>query len=263
MLTNLGSFFSPVYIAAAVQCDDPTKGVPSDHNTAVAEPLAGAGTTVSREYTVRTSRPLPESGINEFGSWLQGVQWQEHLTPDRTPTKQPETMELILNQQVDSIFPTKTVCVSSQDLPYITGDIKNLDKYVKKEFKSKGKSDKYLKLKKIYDIKMKKAASDQLTISQTKYVTDMMGEAPCMAYRALRKMGARPGDCKDSGSFTLTNHQDDNLTPKQSVDKMAEYFSAISQEYEPILMHLLPERVQIQLKETINKTDIPHIEAWH
>ena len=82
MLTNLRTFFCSVYIAAAVQCDDPTKGVPSDHNTAVAEPMAGAGTTVSREYTVRTSRPLPESGINEFGSWLQGVQWQEHLTPD-------------------------------------------------------------------------------------------------------------------------------------------------------------------------------------
>jgi hypothetical protein len=167
-------------------------------------------------------------------------------------------MELILNQQVDSIFPTKTVRVSSQDLPYITGDIKKLDKYVKKEYKSKGKSDKYLKLKKIYDIKMKKAASDHLT----QYVTDMMGEAPGKAYRALRKMGARPGDCEGSGSFTLTNHQDDNLTPKQSVDKMAEYFSAISQEYEPIAMHLLPERVQIQLKETINKRHIPHIEAW-
>ena len=36
MLTNLGSFFSPVYIAAPVQCDDPTKGVPSDPNTVVA-----------------------------------------------------------------------------------------------------------------------------------------------------------------------------------------------------------------------------------
>ena len=174
MLTNLGSFFSPVYIAAAVHCDDPTKGVPSDHNTAVAEPLAGAGTTVSREYMVRTSRPLPESGINEFGSWLQGVQWQEHLTPDLTPTQQAETMERILNQQVAITLPTKSVRVSSQDLPYITGDIKKLDRYIKKEYKSKGKSDKYLKLKQLYNNQMKKAASDHLN----KYVTDMMGEAP-------------------------------------------------------------------------------------
>ena len=71
---------------------------------------------------------------------------------------------------------------------------------------------------------MKKAASKHLK----KYVTDIMEEAPGKAYRALRKMGARPGNCNDSGTFTLTNHQDSNLTSKQSVDKMAEYFAAIS-----------------------------------
>ena len=130
ILTNLGAFYSPVYIAKAVQPDDPTKGVPSDHSTAVAEPLAGAGATAAREYTVRSSRPLPESGIQEFGAWLQGVQWYGHLTPDLTPTQQAETMERILNQQVDITFPTKSVRVSSQDLPYITGDIKKLDRYI-------------------------------------------------------------------------------------------------------------------------------------
>ena len=43
---------------------------------------------------------------------------------------------------------------------------------------------------------------------------------------------------------------------------MAEYFSAISQEYEPIAMNLLPERVQTKMREVVNLTDIPHIEAW-
>ena len=136
------------------------------------------------QRNIPPSWPLPESGINDFGSWLQEVQWQEHLTPDLTPTQQ--TMERILNQQVAITFPTKSVRVSSQDLPYITGDIKKLDRYIKKEYKSKGKSDKYLKLKQVYNNKMKKAASDHLN----KYVTDMMGEAPGKAYRALKKMGA-------------------------------------------------------------------------
>ena len=54
ILTNMGAFCSPVYIAKAVQPDVPAKGVPSDHNTAVAEPLAGAGTTAAREYSMRT-----------------------------------------------------------------------------------------------------------------------------------------------------------------------------------------------------------------
>ena len=60
--------------------------------------------------------------------------------PDLTSTEQAKNMELILNQQVDLTFPTKSVRVSSQDLPYITGDIKKLDKYIKKVYKLKGKS---------------------------------------------------------------------------------------------------------------------------
>ena len=75
-------------------------------------------------------------------------------------------------------------------------------------------------------------------------------------------MGARPGDCEDSGTFTLTNHQDNNFTAKQSANKMVEYFSAISQEYEPIAIERLPEHVQIKLKEEVNRLEIPHIEAW-
>ena len=92
-------------------------------------------------------------------------------------------MEGILHQQVDYIFPTKSVRVFSQDLPYITGDIKKLDKYIKKKYKMKVKSDKYLKVKKAYDNKMKKAASKHLK----KYVTDIMEEAPGKAYQNVVK----------------------------------------------------------------------------
>ena len=44
---------------------------------------------------------------------------------------------------------------------------------------------------------------------------------------------------------------------------MVEYFSAISQEYEPIAIDRLPDRVQVKLKEAVNPHEIPHIEAWH
>ena len=57
MLTNISHLFSLPFIAPAVQVDVPGKGVPSDHDMAVAVPLAGAGVgAVTREYTVRTSQ---------------------------------------------------------------------------------------------------------------------------------------------------------------------------------------------------------------
>ena len=62
-------------------------------------------------------------------------------------------LEHMLRTKVNVVFPTKSVRVSNQDKPYITAELKKFDKYVKKEYKSRGKSEKYVKLKLIYDTK--------------------------------------------------------------------------------------------------------------
>ena len=77
LLTNMGQFYNIPYIAKAVSPDEAnSRAVPSDHDMAVAEPLAGAGCASSREYTVRTSQPFPQSGLSQFGAWLHTVDWQ-------------------------------------------------------------------------------------------------------------------------------------------------------------------------------------------
>jgi hypothetical protein len=133
-----------------------------------------------------------------------------------------------------------------------------LDRYIKREYKAKGKSPKYIQLKESYDQKMKRAAEDHLQ----KYVRDMKEEAPGKAYRAMRKMGARPGDCDDDGAFTLTSHVESNLSPQQSVDKMADYFSEISQKHEPLDIATLPDRVRSKIEAQVNYSEIPTIEEY-
>jgi hypothetical protein len=90
----------------------------------------------------------------------------------------------------------------------------------------------------------------------------MREEAPGKAYRAIKKLGARPGDCDAETGFTLTSHVELDLTPKQSVERLAEYFSTISQEYSPLNVESLPECVRIKLQAPVNTCDIPHIEAY-
>ena len=75
ILTNMSAMYAVPYVCPAVQVDVPGKGVPSDHDMAVAVPLAGAG-AVTREYTTRVSRPLPESGVRQFGQWITGENWE-------------------------------------------------------------------------------------------------------------------------------------------------------------------------------------------
>jgi hypothetical protein len=82
MLTNMHSLYSVPIITPPVAPDDPLCGVPSDHSTLVAIPLSSDTLQQVREYITRISRPLPESGILEFGKWLcQGLlSWINKLT---------------------------------------------------------------------------------------------------------------------------------------------------------------------------------------
>ena len=160
LITNMGQFYQIPYICPAVQVDEPSSGaVPSDHDCAVAEPLAGAGGGSTREYTVRTSQPFPQSGLAEFGAWLHTVRWDAELTDDCSSTEMALRLEERLRDKVKDVFPIKSVRVSNEDKPFFSAELKKLDRYVKKEYRQKGKSTKYLRLKTAYDSKYRKAAA--------------------------------------------------------------------------------------------------------
>ena len=78
-----------------------------------------------------------------------------------------------------------------------------------------------------------------------------MEEDPGKVYQSLKKLGAQPGDCSDEGSFTLISHLEENLKPEESIDRIAEHFSKISQEFSPLNLKLLPDHVQTKIN-TVN-----------
>ena len=107
----------------------------SDHDNAVAVPLAGAGPEGrTREYRVKTNRPITESGIRDMGLWLANIQWEEELKPYMSPQEQDKILRSILTQKLDDIFPEKSVRVSNQDDPFVTSEIKKLQMYLKREY---------------------------------------------------------------------------------------------------------------------------------
>ena len=63
------------------------------------------------------------------------------------------------------------------------------------------------------------------------------------SYSALRRLGNRPGDI-NSLEFQLPEYVEQGLTPEQSVEKMADYFSKISAEYLPLDIAQLPVQIQ-------------------
>ena len=63
---------------------------------------------------------------------------------------------------------------SNKDKNFITSELKSLDRKKKREWKKRGKSDKYLRLRAEFKDKYKKAASTHLK----KYVSDLKSEKP-------------------------------------------------------------------------------------
>ena len=148
---------SPLYdvpeIVPAVPPDNPQIGVPSDHSTVVATPLTQESVGRSRDYVTRTYRPLPQSGILEFGEWICSEDWSG--VPDQgDPTQQVENFENIVNTKLDTILPRKSVKINPNlDKPFYTAELKKLDRQVKREYRKHFRSVKYFRLKKCYDEK--------------------------------------------------------------------------------------------------------------
>ena len=62
-----------------------------------------------------------------------------------------------MNTKLDVIFPTQTVKINpSIDVPFYNKELKNLDRQLKREYRRKYKSEKYLRLKQLYDEKYEK-----------------------------------------------------------------------------------------------------------
>ena len=89
----------------------------------------------------------------------------------------------------------------------------------------------------------------------------MINDVPGKAYATLRRMGAKPGDNLDDSSFSILQHLEQNLTSKQSVDKIADHFCKISQQYPPLSVTKLSQPVHQKLTNS-KKSDLPYISRW-
>ena len=137
--------------------------------------------------------------------------------------------------------------------------MKNLDRKIKREYKKHFKSEKYLRLKKCYDAKYKKAAENYLN----KNIRSLKEDDPGKAYQSLKKLGAQPGDCSsDEGSFTLISHMEENLPKEESAERIAQHFAKISQEFPPIQATLLPDEVKRKVAAPISASDLPEISDY-
>ena len=243
----MGRFYATPIIVSPVKCDNPLKGKPSDHLVPIIYPVNNTSINEQKQYTSKTSRPLPDSGVREFGKLIVEEDWASVREEDSAGV-QEEALQDILTRYLDKAAPTKTVRLGPQDKPFLTKELKILDRRRKREYTKNGKSQKYLDISDSYCRKLKLAGKQFLK----KNVDSLMAAEPGQAYKVLKRMGAQPGENSEDGSFELPEYVSLGLSAAQSADRLAQAFADISQEFPPLKPENLPSRTQRLLKGELN-----------
>jgi hypothetical protein len=130
--------------------------------------------------------------------------------------------EQLVGKQLNQFCPEKEMKLSSQDKPFITGELKRIDRLKNREYSLRGKSEKY----KNHENKYKREAGKYLN----KNLDELKSTKHGQAYSILHRIGAQPGDCNDSNTFSLPSPEADSLTEEQSAECIATHFAEISQQ---------------------------------
>ena len=139
----------------------------------------------------------------------------------------------------------------------MTEELKLLRRQRIRAYRKESRSAKYLDLVKRFEVKIKLEAKKY----HQKILDEVAQGKRNNSYAALRKLESGQNVTKKCNS-TLPSHVDENLSTSQSAERLAEYFSAISQEFEPICADKCPPWIKAKLELGRTDKNKPVLEEW-
>ena len=249
-------FYQEPEIVKPIDVDSPEKGgVPSDHNGVVVTPHSDCNKPPRRTKYIRTIRPITTSAVNNIGQVLTQQTWK-FMDPGLTSTQLTGLFQYYTEEILNLFCPKKQVFSRPDEKPFITEDMKLLKRRIMREYEKKYKSVKYHELKQLFQQKYE----TEISKYKEKIIDDVRNGDRSSTYSALRKLGVRPGE-SESGVFNLPIHVQNNLTAYQSAELIADHFSAISMEYDPINVNNFPPAMKSSL-ENPDVLQIPQLQDY-
>ena len=155
----------------------------------------------------------------------------------------------INEKMVDSVFPEKEIQVGPGDLPYFTEELRHLKRQRLRAYNAHGgKSDQYQRLKLRFEQILKREASKYIQKIENEVSDGKRGSG----YKAIRKLGNQPGENWHHPEVKIQSYIEEGLTPQQAANKLANFFSAISQTMDPLDESQFPPALRQVLDEGRN-----------
>jgi hypothetical protein len=251
VITDLHRFFQEPFIIPPVPVDDGAAGVPSDHLGVLVLPLNNNSTKLRTKKTI-TVRPIKDSALEKFGQTIVQETWS-FLQQPMGPTELVEEFQNFSSTLVDHFFPLKNVLVSSYDQPFFNDRLRLLRRQRQRIYRKEGRSIKYTEVKTAFNNAFKQEAHQY----KDKIIAEVSEGKRGSAYKALKKLGSGNPEVEDS--FNIPSHLESNLSPSESAEILANYFSAISQEFEAIDEKNFTPDLREKLA-TADNNDVPILE---
>ena len=148
VITTMKKFYSEPITKPPLENDEDKQGKPSDHLVVLMYPINSQIGCPQRQTRVVESRPLLQSGIDKMGSWITQQTWSE-IYKCKDVNQKAKILQQMMTQKMDECFPIKTVKFTSDDKPWASQQIKELDRKCKQEFFKNQKSKKWKTLKQV------------------------------------------------------------------------------------------------------------------
>ena len=200
-------------------------GKPSDHLIVMMYPLVSTLQIPPRIYTTVETRPLTQSGITRFAQWVENYTWSDiYVCEDAHIMAQ--TFQNVCLENYNRCFPIKSVKLCSEDDPWYSGQLKKMDRAMKREFFKNKKSEKWDKMNIEYVQKCQ--------IEKEKYyenmVSDLKVSNPGKWYSKVKRMSGQNNNRQEN----ILVDELMGLNDQEQAECIADHYSAISNQYDPI-----------------------------
>ena len=224
IITTLAPFYQEPKCLDPLDPDPDKNGKKSDHRIVLFKPISSLEQKTTRQTRIIKVRPITQSGIENMRNWLM-EQTGKNVFEAETSHKKAEIFQNTLMEQFEINFPETNRKLNSDDSPWITHQLKKLDRKRKRIYSKERRSEKWAKLDKVFKDEVKKAKKT----FYHKMIADLRKKKPSQWYSSLKRISGF-----DQNRQNVIIEEINHLSDEKQAEKIADFFSSIPNEYEAL-----------------------------
>ena len=224
IIMTLSQFYQEPLCLDPLDPDPDKDGKKSDHRIVLMKPITVINNKSARYTRVIKVRPMPQSGIDKMRSWLMEETWDTVYKAESSHEKAAIFQDMLMTK-FNMFFPEKIRKINSDDAPWITQKLKKMDRRRKRIFRKQRRSEKWKILDKNFKDEVKSAKEN----FYKNMIADLRRKNPSQWYSSLKRISGF-----DQKSEKVIISEINQKTDQEQVEAIADYFSSIPNEYEPL-----------------------------